>query len=376
MPPPKNRRLGDGILWNKGTGQLIVKCIRPGTRGYERKQRTFKGIADENIALSVAAQFRQSAFQNTGEPSREMGLQCFVDSSTDALFEECSAVTRINSLGWLKNLVAYFGEKPLRDIDADDIRELRLWMKRTNRSAATVNIHVRFLRKILGHAKRKKIIDQIPEFPRVLAEHRREAMTPVEQEAFFKAFESPYAMAYDDFRRSKGFFLAAVLSGLSRGDLMALRWSHVKLDANPPVISTTRHKTGVAAVVGILPELGDVLLEARRDSVNDGVHAFCSSSGRPYSLTTVLRYFRKAKELAGITRKCEFHCLRHTFTSNRVEAGVPLGIIQQELGHKTLRMLERYSSRERESAVSSYWSTRIGSGRAKHSTETPVAVLG
>lgn len=369
MPRPKHRRLGDGIFWNKATGHLIVRSIKEGTQGRERKQRTFRGIADENVALTLAAEFRQSAFDSARVDPRTVSLQSFVDSSADALFEECSEGTRVNSLGWLKNLVAFFGEKPIREIDADSIVEFRLWMKRTGRSAATANIHLRFLRKILGHARRKKILHQIPEFPRALVEHRREAMTAAEQEALFKAFDSPYAMAYDDFRQSKRLFMAAVLSGLSRGDLLALKWFQVKLDANPPVISTTRHKTGVAAVVGILPELQALLEQAKADPANDGVHVFCSPAGRPYSLSTVVRYWKKAKELAGIVRKCEFHCLRHTFTSNRVEAGVPLGIIQQELGHKTLRMLERYSSREREAAVSSYWSTRIGQRPEKGSAE-------
>jgi len=58
---------------------------------------------------------------------------------------------------------------------------------------------------------------------------------------------------------------------------------------------------------------------------------------------TIQTYFRKAKKIAGITRRFRFHDLRHRFASNLASAGVSLQVIARCLGHATTRMSERYA---------------------------------
>src|SRR5437016_4015619 len=56
----------------------------------------------------------------------------------------------------------------------------------------------------------------------------------------------------------------------------------------------------------------------------------------------VNRVFVKALRTAGIN-SFSWHCLRHTFASRLVMAGVDLRTVQELLGHKTLAMTLRYS---------------------------------
>jgi integrase len=46
--------------------------------------------------------------------------------------------------------------------------------------------------------------------------------------------------------------------------------------------------------------------------------------------------------MAGITRRFRFHDLRHSAASS-LAASVPLQVIQRMLGHKSIRMTERYA---------------------------------
>ena len=53
-------------------------------------------------------------------------------------------------------------------------------------------------------------------------------------------------------------------------------------------------------------------------------------------------WFEKAVTDAGIT-DFTWHCLRHTFASRLVMAGVDLRIVQELMGHKTIQMTCRYA---------------------------------
>lgn len=79
---------------------------------------------------------------------------------------------------------------------------------------------------------------------------------------------------------------------------------------------------------------------------------FLTEDGQPYSVSTINRYFRKAKELAGIARRFRFHDLRHSFASLLASKGVSIQVIARALGHSSSSMAERYA-RPNEEAMKS-----------------------
>jgi site-specific recombinase XerD len=63
---------------------------------------------------------------------------------------------------------------------------------------------------------------------------------------------------------------------------------------------------------------------------------------RPLPVGTAQKVFYKAKRRAGIQRGHGIHCLRHSFATHLMEAGVPLPTIQRLMGHSSLNTTAKY----------------------------------
>jgi len=64
--------------------------------------------------------------------------------------------------------------------------------------------------------------------------------------------------------------------------------------------------------------------------------------GQPIAQNTVGVIFRRALKRAGIKKEATFHTLRHSYATHLLEQGVNLKIIQQLLGHASLRTTSIY----------------------------------
>jgi site-specific recombinase XerD len=64
--------------------------------------------------------------------------------------------------------------------------------------------------------------------------------------------------------------------------------------------------------------------------------------GQPIATTTIGVVFRKALKQSGIQKKATFHTLRHSYATHLLEQGVNLKVIQQLLGHTSLRTTSIY----------------------------------
>lgn len=65
-------------------------------------------------------------------------------------------------------------------------------------------------------------------------------------------------------------------------------------------------------------------------------------SGHHLAANTAGKIFTQAKERAGLVHGTGIHCLRHSFATHLMEAGVPLPVIQQLMGHAHLSTTARY----------------------------------
>jgi integrase len=139
-------------------------------------------------------------------------------------------------------------------------------------------------------------------------------------------------------------FDIALHTGMRQSEQYRLGWPCVDLARRQITIRRSKHggiryipldNTALAAFV---------ILRARGDG--SGPVMVLAESGHGYKaghpLKTPKEWFMACCQKAGI-QDFTWHCLRHTFASRLVMAGVPLRRVQELMGHKTIAMTCRYA---------------------------------
>ncbi|MGH9771886.1 MAG: tyrosine-type recombinase/integrase [Candidatus Acidiferrales bacterium] len=129
----------------------------------------------------------------------------------------------------------------------------------------------------------------------------------------------------------------ALNTGLRLSEMYGLTWENVNLSRR--VLTIPRSKNGEMRHVPINSSVMASLLELRKRGDGTG-GVVRNPKGEP--LADPRHWFEPAIRLAKI-RDFSWHCLRHTFASRLVMAGVDLRTVQELLGHKNIAMTVRYS---------------------------------
>ncbi len=129
----------------------------------------------------------------------------------------------------------------------------------------------------------------------------------------------------------------ALNTGLRLSEMYGLTWENVNLSQR--VLTVPRSKNGEMRHVPINSAALCALRELRKRG--DGAEQVIrNAKGLP--LSDPRHWFETAVRMARI-RDFSWHCLRHTFASRLVMAGVDLRTVQELLGHKSIAMTVRYS---------------------------------
>lgn len=89
------------------------------------------------------------------------------------------------------------------------------------------------------------------------------------------------------------------------------------------------------------------LWETRRKDlgVNGRQRLFCTLSGGPLSANQVRQMVKRRAAKAGIVKRAHPHGLRHSHAAELVMEGVPVNVIQRQLGHASLATTDVYLRR-------------------------------
>jgi integrase len=144
-------------------------------------------------------------------------------------------------------------------------------------------------------------------------------------------------------------FLTASLTGLRRGELLALRWREVDFPGHTIRVRGSfvdghlgTPKSGRVRSVPMAPEVADALtvLRQRERWVGDEDLVFPGELGGYLDRSALRRRYSAALERAGL-RQLRFHDLRHTF-GTRMIAVADIRRVQEWMGHADVQTTMKY----------------------------------
>jgi integrase len=244
----------------------------------------------------------------------------------------------------ITSLLDYFGKMKLRSITLGEIERFKA--KRLNtktkigkeRTVAAVNRELEILRAMLKYARNEGWIDYTP-FERASTPVISKADETKRDRVLSREEEARLLLACaDDTPRPhlRPLIIAAVDTGMRKGELLTLTWGDVDLPARVIRLRALNTKTAKAREVPISSRLAIELGKLQsKDSVDP--------AGKVFAIKKIQRCWDTACRLAEI-ENLRFHDLRHTFATRLVQAGFPLVEVAQLLGHSTLQMTFRYSN--------------------------------
>lgn len=182
----------------------------------------------------------------------------------------------------------------------------------------------------------------------IVANPTEDCIAPKPRKIEMKILPQEHIRAYLDAARDRDLlpmFYLELVSGLRKGELVALRWDD--LDAEQRTISVskqyvrnpdgslelTRPKTENSVRLVSIPQVAVDLLIQEHEKHPDNPYMFPSPiTGEMYHPDSVVNLHKKLLKDAGLEH-LRFHDLRHTFATTALQNGVDVKTVSSMLGH-------------------------------------------
>jgi integrase len=233
----------------------------------------------------------------------------------------------------------FFGAMRLDAITTFPIERYKKQRKGESAAAATINRELATLSHLLSKALEWGWIDRIPVRPRQLPEGDGRITTLTDDE-YDRLMQTAIAGSDPDLWL---FTAIAASTSMRHSEILRARWDHLDL-ANRRLF-IPRAKAG-AREQPITASLADTLARERemRDDKEGWIFPSRYSNSTLGHRESMEHSFRIAVVRAGLDPTIVTpHVLRHTAITKLVQAGVDLPTIQRISGHRTIKMVLRYS---------------------------------
>ncbi len=343
------RGFQQGSLFQRGTRRKVWVGRRwedliqtDGTLGRVRRSEVIGTVADyptRRRAMQILSQRLSSI--NSGK-ARPQSLRTFGDFAKDDWMPVVLPTLKYAAQQHYKymlnvHLIPAFGRRQLRDLTREELQSFLSRKLNSGLSWETVHHFKCGLSKVLGAAEEWGYIDenvaQRTKLPRRQYGPERAVPTPAQVRKLAAALNEP----------ARSITLLLVLSGLRIGELLALRWGCIDLDARALRVCETVYdghfdqpKTKRSMrTIPIGAETAEIFAALRPAAVYPKTLVFATCEGLPLARWNLLRKHLKpaAKKLGlpGVT----WHLLRHSHATMLDSVGTPIGTIQSLLGHST-----------------------------------------
>jgi integrase/recombinase XerD len=143
--------------------------------------------------------------------------------------------------------------------------------------------------------------------------------------------------------RDRAMVLVLLRTGMRIGELLDTRLSDLNLrEKRVEIFEAQKNRSG--RVVYISEDAHLALTKWLKLRKADSLYLFHGPGGRPLSYEAARVRFKKYLAKAGLAhRGYTLHCLRHTYASELLNAGMRLECLQQLLGHSSIEQTRRYA---------------------------------
>lgn len=156
----------------------------------------------------------------------------------------------------------------------------------------------------------------------------------------------------------KPFIRLLMLTGVRWGNLAAARWEDMDLDTGEWLIPWRKSKNRQEIRVRLRPDAVQVLKDWRSyQELDDAVGEWVFPSPKNSSSGHIEEpsfAWNRVQELAGLKRHATLHDLRRTFGSTLLQADVPMAVVRDALGHKSIAVTEKHYAFLNKRAIDSH----------------------
>jgi len=143
--------------------------------------------------------------------------------------------------------------------------------------------------------------------------------------------------------RNRAMILTLLRTGMRIGELLSTRVSDIDIKGKRIMIFEA-HKNWAGRVVYLSDDAAQALKAWLRKKKPEKPFLFYGTTRESLSYETARGLFLKYINKAGLSHKgYTLHCLRHTFASELLNAGMRLEYLQELLGHENIEMTRRYA---------------------------------
>lgn len=354
-------RLPDGHQVQKALGPAWTQRGRP-PAGYFTKRTAEAWLRD---VLDQARRGTLPGMVRTGAT--------FADAAAEWLrFIERERGRKPSTLADYKSVVnahflPAFGERPVESIGPEMIER---WLAAKLREG---ELSRRSLQKMVvllhGIFRRARKVWRLPANP--VAEVERPT-APKRTDVQFYSPEEVHALARAaSSEQDAALFLTAAMTGLRRGELLALRWREVDFAAQTVRVSASytagklgTPKSGQGRAVPLIDEIAQTLarLAQRGNWTGPDDLVFVGASGGYLDGSALCRRFKRARDAAGL-RPLRFHDLRHSFGSIAIRTADPREL-QEWMGHSDFSTTKIYMHYRPRADAARRLSAAFGDGEA------------
>jgi integrase len=244
------------------------------------------------------------------------------------------------------HLAPFFGRRSLGEIDVSLVEAFIFAKLAEGKAPKSVRNYVGLLHSILNHGVKRGWCESnsaaLVERPRAASDPDIRFLTLDELEAILAATAATPLGLVD-----RLVFLTAAMTGMRRGEVVAVRWHDI--DWNARLIRVRRNFTRgefgtpksrrSSRAVPLAARLADELWAHHEQTHYGGASDLVFThplTGNVLDPSKLRKRFQACARRAGV-RPARFHDLRHTFGTQMAGAGAPLRAIQEWLGHADLR---------------------------------------